>query len=279
MRLGKPQTAQHHKFPYISAKSEAMQNFFLCCVLLALSVSPVYSQQQYETFALNRGNALLFDVSYGFHQPGGDLNDRFGEHFSIGSGVEWLTDKGSWIMGASFNYYFGTSVKENPLASLLNDEGFLIGNDREYADIGLRMRGFYAGVHLGKLISLGFKNPRSGIRLTVSGGLLQHKIRIQKDPVRRVPQISDEYEKGYDRLTNGLAFTEFIGYQLLSSNRRINFFAGFEFTQGLTMSRRSFNFDTRQQNTASRLDLDYGFRVGWILPFYMGERASEEIYY
>ncbi len=256
-----------------------MRNFILYAFMLFVAVVPAYGQQEYETFALNRGNALIFDLSYGFHQPGGDLDERFGQHFSIGGGVEWITDKGSWIMGSTFSYYFGTQVKENPLLPLLNDQGFLIGNDREYADISLRMRGFYAGLHAGKLISLGFKNPRSGIRLTVGGGLLQHKIRIQKDPVRRVPQVSDEYEKGYDRLTNGLAFTEFIGYQLLSSNRRINFFAGFEFTQGFTMSRRSFNFDTRQQDTASRLDLDFGFRIGWILPFYMGERASREIYY
>jgi hypothetical protein len=239
-----------------------------------------YSQkQEYGEFALNRGNAFLFNLSYGFHQPGGDLSDRFGDHYSIGSGAEWMFDKGNWIVGGSFNFYFGNEVGENSLAPLFNDQGFLIGNDRQYANIRLRMRGFYAGLTLGKLISVGLPNPRSGIRVSVSTGLLQHKIRIQDDPVRRVPQVSDEYQKGYDRLTNGLAFTEFIGYQILSSNRRINFFAGFEFTQGFTMNRRSFNFDTRQQDTSSRLDLDFGFRVGWMLPFYVGKRASEEIYY
>ena len=136
-----------------------------------------------------------------------------------------------------------------------------------------------AGAHVGKLIPVGFSNPRSGLRLTVSAGLLQHKIRIQDDPLSFVPHLDDDYKKGYDKLSNGLAFTEFVGYQLLSTNKRINFFAGFEFTQGFTMNRRAFDFDTRQQDTANRVDLNVGFRVGWVLPFYVGQRASEEIYY
>jgi hypothetical protein len=45
------------------------------------------------------------------------------------------------------------------------------------------------------------------------------------------------------------------------------------------MSRRDFDFSMRQQDTTERLDLNVGFRVGWILPFYVGERASEEVYY
>jgi hypothetical protein len=253
-----------------------MRNFLATTLLLfALSLSA----QEYEEFALNRGNVLMLHITYGFHNPGADLEERFGGHFSVGGGLDWMTERGNWIFGTVFNYHFGNEVKENPLSGLFNDEGFLIGNDRQYADIQLRMRGFYAGAHVGKLISLGFKNPRSGIRVTAGAGLLQHKIRIQKDPVRRVPQVSGAYEEGYDRLTNGLAFTEFIGYQLMSSNRRINFIAGFEFTQGLTMNRRELNFDTQMKDTQERLDLNFGFRIGWTLPFYMGKTASEEIYY
>ena len=133
------------------------------------------------------------------------------------------------------------------------------------------------GALIGKLFSLSDVNPRSGIRFTISSGLLQHKIRIQDDPVRDVPQLSTEYRKGYDRLTNGLTFNEFIGYQMLSRNRRINFYAGLEFTQAFTKSRRDFNFDTMTAETENRVDLLYGFRVGWVLPFYFGNAG--DIYY
>ncbi|MEQ8703491.1 MAG: hypothetical protein RIC19_06210 [Phaeodactylibacter sp.] len=252
-----------------------MRTYFWLFLLLPFMATA----QEYGEFDLNRGNGILFNLSYAYHSPGGDLGKRFGDHFSVGSGLEFITDKGNWIFGLGMNYHFGNQVGENPLFGLQNDQGGIIGNNRGYADIQLRMRGYYIGGHAGKLIPLGFANPRSGLRITVSAGLLQHKIRIQDDPLSFVPQLDEQYKKGYDRLTNGLAFTEFIGYQLLSTNKRINFFAGLEFTQGFTMSRRSFDFATRQQDTAERLDLNFGFRVGWILPFYVGERASEEIYY
>lgn len=252
-----------------------MRTYFWLFLLLPLTAMT----QDYGEFDLNRGNGILFNLSYAYHSPGGDLGKRFGDHFSVGSGLEYITDKGHWLFGLGMNYYFGNQVGENPLSALQNDQGGIIGNNRGYADIQLRMRGFYTGVHVGKLIPLGFANPRSGIRVTVSAGLLQHKIRIQDDPLSFVPQLDEEYKKGYDRLSNGLSFTEFIGYQLLSTNKRINFFAGLELTQGFTMSRRDFDFSMRQQDTTERLDLNVGFRVGWILPFYVGERASEEVYY
>jgi hypothetical protein len=252
-----------------------MRTYFWLFLLLPLTAMT----QDYGEFDLNRGNGILFNLSYAYHSPGGDLGKRFGDHFSVGSGLEFISDKGHWLFGLGMNYYFGNQVGENPLSALQNDQGGIIGNNRSYADIQLRMRGFYTGVHLGKLIPLGFANPRSGIRVTVSAGLLQHKIRIQDDPLSFVPQLDEEYKKGYDRLSNGLSFTEFVGYQLLSTNKRINFFAGLELTQGFTMSRRDFDFSMRQQDTTERLDLNVGFRVGWILPFYVGERASEEVYY
>jgi hypothetical protein len=140
------------------------------------------------------------------------------------------------------------------------------------------MRGFYAGLHIGKLFSIGLSNPRSGIRLGLGAGLLQHKIRIQDDPFKSVPQLSGEYKKGYDRLTNGFTITETVGYQVLSKNRRINLFAGFEFTQAFTQNRRDYNFDTMEKDENPRLDLLSGFRVSWILPFYFGKEA-DEIYY
>ncbi|MCI4650583.1 hypothetical protein [Phaeodactylibacter sp.] len=253
-----------------------MRTYFWLFLLLPL----LSTAQEYGEFDLNRGNGILFNVSYAYHSPGGDLGKRFGDHFSVGSGLEFITDKGNWLFGLGMNYYFGNQVAENPILGLLNDQGGIIGNNRGYADIQLRMRGYYLGGHVGKLIPLGFsRNPRSGLRVTASAGLLQHKIRIQDDPLNFVPQLDDQYKKGYDRLSNGLAFTEFIGYQILSTNKLINFFAGVEFTQGFTMSRRAFDFASRQQDTTERVDLNVGFRVGWILPFYVGERASEEIYY
>ncbi len=244
----------------------------LCCLPLWLW------GQQYGEYVRNKGNALLLQLNYAVHKPGGDLADRFGNNFSLGTGADLITDKGNWLFGAGFAYLFGGEVREDVLAGLRTPEGAIIGNDRSYASIELRERGFYAGAHIGKLFSLGLPNPRSGIRATVGAGLLQHKIRIQDDPFRKVPQLDENYKKGYDRLSNGLALAGFIGYQVLSMNKRANFYGGFEFTRGFTMSRRDFNFDTRAKDETKRADLLFGVRVGWVIPIYFG-KAAGEVYY
>jgi hypothetical protein len=53
--------------------------------------------------------------------------------------------------------------------------------------------------------------------------------------------------------------------------------AGLEFFQGLTRSRRSFDFATQSKFTQLHLSMLVGVRVGWILPFYADK--AEDIYY
>ena len=252
-----------------------MQKLFILFSFVFLTFS-TYAQEDYDAF--NKGNALIFKLGFGAHLPGGDLADRFDVPTSIGSGVEFITSQSNWIIGADYNFFFGNRVNEDVLAPLRTDQGQLIANDRSIADIQLRMRGFYAGMHVGKLFGIGLKNPRSGIRVSLGAGVLQHKIRIQDDPFKSVPQLSGEYKKGYDRLTNGFTITESIGYQILSKDKRVNLFLGFELTQAFTQNRRDFNFDTREKDDTPRLDLLSGFRVSWMLPFYFGKEA-DEIYY
>lgn len=245
---------------------------------LLFALAPLLAKAQ-DYGVLNKGNGILFHLSFSGHVPGADLAERFGTAPAFGLGMDFISDESNWLVGLNFNYFFGSRVNEDVIAALRTPEGAIIGNTRSYADVQLRMRGYYVGGHLGKHFSLGLANPRSGIRLTLGAGLLQHKVRIQDDPQSVVPQLTGDYKKGYDRLSNGLAFNQFIGYQILSRDRRANFFAGFEFTQAMTMSRRDFDFDTRAKDETERLDLLYSFKAGWVLPIYFGKRAAEQIYY
>jgi len=225
----------------------------------------------------NSGGVLLYSATIGYHFPGGDLRDRFGRSFSAGSAVEWIS-KNNLIYGIDGSIFFGNVVKEDVLANLRTEEGQIIGNTRSYADVVQRQRGFYFGAHFGKLFNIIKDQNRSGIRTTISLGLWQHKIRIQDDPQSFVTQLDKQYKKGYDRLTNGFTLNEFIGYQHLSPNRLINFYFGLDFYQGFTKNRRSFNFDTRMQDDRKRFDMKVGFKLGWSLPFYLGEDAEERYY-
>lgn len=243
---------------------------------LILALLPLSGQTDIE--ARNTGTAILVDFSYGFHLPGGDLQQRFGFNLSPSLQVDLLSAAQNWLFSIQGSFQFGNEVKTDVLANLRTAEGFIIANDRSVADIQLRERGFYLGFSIGKLINLGADNLRSGLRIDLGAGLLQHQIRIQDDPVRTVAPLTGDYRKGYDRLTNGPALRQFVGYQVLSKDRRANLFAGLEFIQGFTRSRRDYDFLTRQADVSKRVDLLYGFRAGIILPFYVGQNP-DEIYY
>lgn len=226
----------------------------------------------YQQGRSNEGGILPFTFSYGFHLPGGDLADRFGISYSVGGNADYLTKK-DFLLGVQSHFIFGSKVKTDVLAGLRSDDDLMFGSDGAIAEINLRQRGIYVGGHIGKIFRL-VPTQRSGIRATVGAGFFQHKIRIQDDATVVVPYLDPSYKKGYDRLTNGLALTQFIGYQHLGKRRRINFVAGLEFTQGFTQSRRNFDFDTRSADTEKRLDLNYSFRIGWTLPLYVGEDSD-----
>lgn len=249
-----------------------MRAFFVC-ILMAYS-SFTFGQAGVQ----NIGEGLLINLSYAFQIPGEDLSSRFGSNFNLGLNTEYITNKSNFIFGLEGQFIFGNNVKTDVLANLRTPQGDIIADDKTIANILLRQRGFYVGGLIGKIFSLSPSNPRSGIRLSLGVGLLQHKIRIQDDPTRDVSPVAGDYKKGYDRLSNGFALTQFIGYQLLSTNRRMNFYIGFELTEGFTQSRRNFNIDTRDVETERRFDVLYGFRAAWVVPFYFGS-GSEEIFY
>lgn len=245
-------------------------NNYFFIIIIAVFVSN-------NVFAQTDGKAILVNINYTAAFPGGDLGDRFDFHSEVGMGVDLITAKGGLIFGLTGNIMYGSSVKEDVLANLRTTDGIIIGNDRDPADIQLRERGWYAGGHVGKVFSF-TENDKSGIRITVGTGLLQHKIRIQDDPSRTVSALLDDYKAGYDRLTNGLAFREFIGYQYLSTDQRLNFRVGVELTQGFTQNRRNYNFDTQMVDDRKRTDLIFALQIGFTLPFYL-EATKTEIFY
>ena len=225
----------------------------------------------------NQGGVLTADFGVGGALPQADLAERFGSVGTFSLGLDYLTAN-DWIVGAEFMFFYGGKVKENVLAPLFDENGFLYGDNLAPAFVAYRARGQYYGGRIGRLFQLGPDNTRSGIRVVLGAGLLQHKIRIQEDPTSVVPQFTGAYAGGYDRLTNGLALQQHIGYQYMAANRRANFYLGLDFYEGFTQSRRNVDFDSIQSDDRSRFDVLTGIRAAWILPFYAGKKANE-IYY
>ena len=246
--------------------------FVVCCLVLVAA-------RKSEAQKIQRDSAekiFMLCPSFAYQLPGGNLGDRFGYNFNVG-GSFILKTKSNWLFGIEGQFLFGDQVNENHiLDSISTQQGFVIGTNGGYADIFLYERGFHFLAKAGKVFPLINPNKNSGLMATVGVGLLQHKIRIQNDD-KNVPQVLGDYVKGYDRLTNGLSLTESVGWLYLGSNRIVNFTFGFEFTQAFTKSRRSYNFDEMKKDDTSRLDMLYGFRVSWIIPF--RKRVPKEFYY
>jgi len=225
----------------------------------------------------NNPTYVLVNLSYSFQTPKGDMSNRYGRNNSAGLGLDYLTSE-NWIFGTQVDYLFGTMVKEDVLASLRNQNGDLIGNNRSIANIRLTERGWNANVLFGKLIPFKKEKRLFGIRATVGVGILQHKIRIQQDPASLVPQTTGDYRTGYDRMSNGFAFTEFIGIQKISSNRTINFILGVELVQGFTKSRREWDYDKMTKDQNNYIDLLIGGKLTWTIPFEIGAEGEDLFY-
>ena len=121
------------------------------------------------------GSLTIFSIGYGVDLPIANLKDRFGENLKFTIGGEHIS-AGNWIYNVDFFFLFGTKIKEDVLASFRTREGFILGDDGLYADVFLRQRGLFLGAGMGRLFQLK-EDSRSGIKLLLNAGILQHNIR------------------------------------------------------------------------------------------------------
>lgn len=210
-------------------------------------------------------NCIMVDGGIGL--PMGDLADRFGIHGIAGGGWQFKS-KQNFLFGTFGHYVFGSDVKEEGLFDNISNElGAIIGSDGELYRPALFQQGFDLMVEAGAITPLFAVNPNSGLAFTAGVGYFQHNIQIFIDETI-APQLAGDYSKGYDRLTGGVQFSQFIGYYLFSNKAFVNFRAGFEFRQAITRELRTFRFDGQDNTGENRLDMMVNFKATWILPVY-----------
>ena len=173
---------------------------------------------------------------------------------------------------------FGQDLKDEAysiLDNLKTDKGQITSKYGTPGNILLGERGYTVMFKGGKILPFLQTNSNSGPLLMGGIGFLEHKIRIDNDG-NDTPQIYDEYKKGYDHLTNGLALSQFIGYQHYADNKMANFYIGVEFTQAFTKNRRGFSYNTAEYDNKARIDMLYSLKVGLVVPF--SRRAPKAFY-
>jgi hypothetical protein len=220
-------------------------------------------------------NAKLAAASYTVQFPFADMADRFGINSNLG-GSFYFKMSHNILIGAEANYLFGGDVREDTILNyLFTTSGSLIGVDGLYETVILSERGYAFWGKIGKIIPVFHSNPNSGITLIVGGGFLQHKIKLE-DPDNTLPYVQGDYAKGYDRLTNGGAISQYVGYTHFDKRKLLNFSIGFEAMEAFTKNRRDFNFDQMGTDNSNRLDVLIGIKITFIVPFYGGQ---EERFY
>ena len=243
--------------------------------MLVTVVTGALSAQKPSLATSYKHPGLLYNMSYAFQMPAADLADRFGRNANVGVSLEYRTGQ-NWLTGLEFNYAFGQKVLDDPLKFLRNSEGYIYGVNRQVGGVVLRERGYYGGGYVGRWFPKVRTKSASGPRFTVGLGFMEHKIRIQDDQ-NTIAQLEGDYLKGYDRLSNGLAINQSVGWQYMSKGGA-NFSIALEATEGFTKNRRSFDFELGKPMTGKRLDILYGIRATWMLPIY-SFTPSEEIFY
>jgi hypothetical protein len=137
------------------------------------------------------------------------------------------------------------------------------------------MRGFTSYVGVGRLFAINKRNMNTGFMVKGSLGFIQHKINFVSQE-RNIPQLDENYAKGYDRLSSGLSINEFVGYFHQSQNRLINFYIGVEFMQAQTYNRRGYNYDQMSYDSYKKSDFSTSFRFGWMIPIYLNTKEEDE---
>jgi hypothetical protein len=238
---------------------------FICCIATLATKAQM-------TLRDTSVNGLLLGFSYGYQLPFADMGERFGGNGVVGAEVTYKL-RSNWTFGVEGGYMFGRTVKEdNMLDSMLTPDGYIVGYGGYYGGVALFERGYSLAATVGKIIPAFGSNPNSGIHARVGVGFMQHKIKIT-DTEQSLYQLTPDYLKGYDRLSNGLMVSQYLGYMNIDPRHLLNFHVGVYAQQGFTQNRRSWNFDERRQDTDKRLDVLIGLRGTWMLPFF-GKREE-----
>jgi hypothetical protein len=249
-----------------------MSRVFFILFIALFSGLHLFGQEVYDKPI--DGGILGFGIGLGANISAGDLKDRYGNNLNFSVGSEYI-NKNNWTVNGEFLFLFSDNIKEDVLAPYRTSNGTILGDDNQIADIFLRQRGLFLGIGLGKLFPFK-KDERSGLKLSLNAGVLQHNIRFT-DERNSVGQIRAGRYVGYDRLTRGFSIKETVAYKHLSKDRRLNFEFALDFIQGFTSEVRAYNFDTGLPTIQSRFDMLIGARIIWNLPFYRGGEST--VYY
>jgi len=222
----------------------------------------------------------LLGVQYGLSWTGGDLAERYGMMNTVGLTAGYKF-RSNWYVGIAGDFLFGRDINmdlDQIFGNITDKQGYIIDINGDQGSVLLFSRGFHANIEVGRVFSKLGHNANSGVMLKIGGGYLNHRMRIETND-HVIPSIELDYKRGYDRLTTGFNTSQFLGYLFMADNSFLNFYGGIFIQEGFTYNRRKIFYDAPNTfaPTEMRMDILYGFKVGWLIPIY--QRKPKEYYF
>ena len=161
---------------------------------------------------------------------------------------------------------------------LIDSYGNITDVNGDIAAVLVFPRGFNINACVGKIFPILGSNKNSGIFVHTGVGYLLNRMKIETNE-QVIPQIELDYKKGYDRLTTGVNIHQFVGYNFMLNDGGYHFYGGLYAQEGFTKNRRTINFDEPDVpvSTELRLDVQIGFKLGWVIPIY--KRQPKDFYF
>ena len=212
-----------------------MKHIIICSFLVAFT-HQFCAQNQKSDSAVSR---TWIGFEYGANGTYEDLADRYGFLNHVGLMTGFKTKK-NYFFGLNSYFLFGNNVKLTGVFDHLTDEyGNITDINGDIAALVVFPRGFSSNLTVGKILPIFNVNNNSGIFIHGGIGFLLHKMKIETNE-QVVPQLELDYKKGYDRLTTGINFHQFLGYNFIATTVGYHFYGGFYAQQGLTKTGEIF---------------------------------------
>ncbi|MCB9257370.1 MAG: hypothetical protein H6579_09590 [Chitinophagales bacterium] len=245
-------------------------------VVVCLFFGLAYSQEKDDPIAFDK--ALLISPIISVQIPGADFAKRFGLAYQFGLGLDYKFGR-NWLIGAEGGFLFSTNVKEKEqIANTLTGTGLVITTDGFLDNVNLNLRGAVVKLNAGKSFFFKAAHPSNGVLLKFGLGYLSHKILIDVNK-KNTPQLTGNYAKGYDRFSQGLVLSQYLGLIRVQKGKFVNLSLGFEISEAITKNSRPYDFYLGRKLNETRLDLMYGIKFCWHIPVFLGESTKNQYYY
>jgi hypothetical protein len=244
-------------------------------ILLVSFTHELRAQTQKSDSAVSR---TWIGFEYGANGTANDLADRYGFLNHVGLMTGFKTKK-NYFFGLNSYFLFGNEVRLTGVFDHLTDAyGNITDINGDIAALVVFPRGFSSNLTIGKILPFLNVNKNSGVFIHGGVGFLLHKMKIETNE-QVVPQLELDYKKGYDRLTTGINFHYFIGYNFMATERGFHFYGGLYGQHGYTKNRRDLFYDRPDEEVSkdTRLDIQTGLKLGWVIPIY--KRQPKEFYF